>query len=86
VLTLAGKLAVLPDELDKILVGVVVLSMALTPYLSSLGDYVADWIERQERKRGAPAGLINTDLGGGFEAENFKDAVVIWYDGVFLNL
>ena len=40
VLTLADKLHVLPDKLAKILVGVVVLSMALTPYLSNLGDKV----------------------------------------------
>jgi len=42
VLTLADKLDVLPDELAKILVGVVVLSMALTPYLAKLGEVVAD--------------------------------------------
>ena len=48
VLTLAGKLEVLPDQLAKILVGVVVLSMALTPYLSMLGDKAADFIDSLE--------------------------------------
>lgn len=49
VLTLADKLHVLPDKLAKILVGVVVLSMALTPYLSNLGDKIANWLEEGER-------------------------------------
>ena len=40
ILTLADKLHVIPDQLAKILVGVVVISMALTPYLSLLGDKV----------------------------------------------
>lgn len=50
VLTLADKLHVLPDKLAKILVGVVVLSMALTPYLSNLGDIIANEIEKYEAK------------------------------------
>ena len=39
-LTLADRLRVIPDQLAKILVGVVVMSMALTPVLSYLGDKV----------------------------------------------
>ncbi len=50
VLTLADKLHVLPDKLAKILVGVVVISMALTPYLSNLGDEITKWIEEKEEK------------------------------------
>lgn len=50
VLTLADKLGVLPDLLAKILVGVVVISMALTPTLSSFGDKIAGYIDQQERK------------------------------------
>lgn len=42
VLSLSQRLGVLPDELNRLLIGVVVLSMALTPALSSLGDAVAD--------------------------------------------
>jgi len=45
-LTLADRLHVIPDQLAKILVGVVVISMALTPTLSSLGDKV-----REKRRR-----------------------------------
>ena len=50
VLTLADKLEVLPHQLAKILVGVVVLSMALTPYLSMLGDKAAEFIDSFEGK------------------------------------
>ena len=51
VLTLADKLEVIPGPLAKILVGVVVLSMAITPYLSNLGDKLASLIEEWERKQ-----------------------------------
>jgi voltage-gated potassium channel Kch len=51
VLTLADKLHVLPDQLAKVLVGVVVISMALTPYLSALGDKAAEYVESLERKQ-----------------------------------
>lgn len=50
VLTLADKLEVLPGALAKVLVGVVVLSMAITPYLSELGDKAADYLAAIERK------------------------------------
>lgn len=50
VLTLADKLNVLPEQLAKVLVGVVVISMALTPYLSNLGDYAAEFVESFEKK------------------------------------
>lgn len=49
VLTLADKLEVLPGSLAKVLVGVVVLSMAITPYLSQLGDSAADYLATIER-------------------------------------
>ena len=42
VLSLSQRLGVLPEELNKLLIGVVVLSMALTPALSSLGDLASD--------------------------------------------
>jgi Kef-type K+ transport system membrane component KefB len=51
VLTLADKLQVLPDVLAKLLVGVVVISMAITPYLGMLGDKIAGYFEREERKQ-----------------------------------
>ena len=51
VLTLADKLHVLPDQLAKVLVGVVVISMALTPYLSALGDKAAEAVDSWERKQ-----------------------------------
>ncbi|KAJ1408998.1 Sodium/hydrogen exchanger family-domain-containing protein [Ochromonadaceae sp. CCMP2298] len=57
VLTLADKLNVLPDQLAKMLVGVVVLSMALTPYLSMLGDKVAEVIQEQDDKEAIEVAL-----------------------------
>ena len=41
-LSLAKELKVLPDELNRLLIIVVVLSMALTPFLAELGKSVAD--------------------------------------------
>jgi Kef-type K+ transport system membrane component KefB/voltage-gated potassium channel Kch len=49
VLTLADKLEVIPDKLAKVLVGVVVLSMAITPYLSQLGDAVGAYLQKEDR-------------------------------------
>jgi Kef-type K+ transport system membrane component KefB len=56
VLTLADKLDVLPDLLAKILVGVVI-SMALTPTLSSIADKIAGYIDQQERKNSLDVAL-----------------------------
>ena len=63
VLTLADKLDVIPDQLAKILVGVVVLSMALTPYLSILGDQLAVLIQDYENKQAYQNALLNSELG-----------------------
>ena len=65
VLTLADKLNVLPDQLAKMLVGVVVLSMALTPYLAKLGDKLALAIQEYERDEAYKAAL---ERGTGFFA------------------
>lgn len=40
-LSLARELKVLPDELNRLLIIVVVLSMALTPALADLGEFMA---------------------------------------------
>ncbi|CAI0448615.1 unnamed protein product [Linum tenue] len=45
VFSLANRLGVLPLELNKLLIIVVVLSMALTPWLNDLGRRAADFIE-----------------------------------------
>ena len=50
VLTLADRLAVIPDKLAKVLVGVVVLSMALTPTLGTIGEKLAEYFEEREKK------------------------------------
>lgn len=63
VLTLADKLRVIPDQLAKILVGVVVLSMALTPYLSILGDQLAVFIQDYENKQAYQNALLNSEIG-----------------------
>jgi Kef-type K+ transport system membrane component KefB len=41
-LALANQLNILPAELNKLLIMVVVLSMALTPLLADIGKYIAD--------------------------------------------
>ena len=41
-LSLASELKVLPQELNRLLIIVVVISMALTPGLASVGKYLAD--------------------------------------------
>lgn len=42
----------LPDELNRLLIGVVVLSMALTPALSSLGDFAAEQLTALAQRNG----------------------------------
>ena len=62
VLTLADKLKVLPDILAKLLVGVVVISMAITPYLGMLADKVAGYVEKEERKLAIDTAIEQGDL------------------------
>jgi Kef-type K+ transport system membrane component KefB len=45
VFSLANRLGVLPLELNRLLIIVVVLSMALTPFLNELGRNAAEYIE-----------------------------------------
>jgi Kef-type K+ transport system membrane component KefB/voltage-gated potassium channel Kch len=71
VLTLADKLNVLPDQLAKMLVGVVVLSMALTPYLSMLGDKVAEVIQEQDNKETFQNALAS---GTAMSASSIRDS------------
>ncbi|CAN0336061.1 unnamed protein product, partial [Laminaria digitata] len=52
VLSLSQRLGVLPDELNRLLIGVVVLSMALTPALSSLGDLASDKLTAMALSKG----------------------------------
>ena len=47
-LSLAAELKVLPEELNKLLIIVVVISMALTPGLASVGKYLADKYPEEE--------------------------------------
>ena len=50
-LSLASDLKVLPEELNKLLIIVVVISMALTPGLSSLGKYLADRVAEDDKSQ-----------------------------------
>lgn len=50
-LSLARDLKVLPEELNKLLIIVVVISMALTPGLSSLGKYLADRVVEDDKSQ-----------------------------------
>ena len=47
-LALAASLQVLPEDLNRLLIIVVVLSMAVTPALAAAGKAVADWTEAGE--------------------------------------
>ena len=51
-LSLAKELKVLPDELNRLLIIVVVLSMALTPALAEFGSYMADQATEADAKSG----------------------------------
>jgi len=63
-LQLAKELNVLPDELNRLLIIVVVLSMALTPGLVEVGRRVGDHYDEQERQATAAASLAE-GFGGG---------------------
>lgn len=51
-LSLAAELKVLPEELNKLLIIVVVISMALTPGLASIGKKLADKYDEHDEQSG----------------------------------
>ncbi len=51
-LSLAAELKVLPEELNKLLIIVVVISMALTPGLASIGKKLADKYDEEDEQSG----------------------------------
>ncbi|KAJ0680894.1 putative regulator of K+ conductance, cation/H+ exchanger, NAD(P)-binding domain superfamily [Helianthus annuus] len=61
VFSLANRLGVLPLELNKLLIIVVVLSMALTPLLNDLGRKAADFIGENVDEEDKPAEVVNFD-------------------------
>ncbi|WPT13597.1 K(+) efflux antiporter 3 [Picochlorum sp. SENEW3] len=65
-LALASQLKVLPEELNKLLIIVVVLSMAVTPLLSEAGSFVAKFVESQA-----------DDVSKGTEGFNIEDPVLV---------
>lgn len=69
-LALARELKVLPEDLNKLLIMVVILSMALTPLLNEVGRFTADWIEN-----GSPGQGRSSALEGG--SAPTEDPVVI---------
>lgn len=66
-LALAAQLNVLPEQLNKLLIIVVVLSMALTPLLTEAGKRVADIISAQDGEA----------LSRGTEGFNIEEPVLI---------
>ena len=60
VFSLANQLGVLPTELNKLLIIVVVASMALTPALAEAGKLAAEAIERWEQSGGEAAAELAT--------------------------
>jgi monovalent cation:proton antiporter-2 (CPA2) family protein len=76
VLTLAQRLEVLPPVLNRLLVGVVVLSMALTPVLADVGDRIGRWLEDTEEKDGrvtVASGSVDVDS----ESEGDPEPILI---------
>lgn len=59
VFSLANRLGVLPLELNKLLIIVVVLSMALTPFLNEVGRKAADFIEEKMAAQDKAAEMVN---------------------------
>ncbi|CAI5473902.1 unnamed protein product [Closterium sp. Yama58-4] len=64
VFALANQLGVLPLELNRLLIIVVVLSMALTPFLDALGRRAAEYIEDNIEARDSAATAV-AGVGGG---------------------
>ncbi|KAG5189905.1 Sodium/hydrogen exchanger family-domain-containing protein [Tribonema minus] len=77
VLTLAQKLNVLPLALDKLLVGTVVLSMALTPVLAAAGDKLGDYFDTQAGHSAPGAGFDDETLASPIGPFEGQDLVVI---------
>ncbi|XP_059653131.1 K(+) efflux antiporter 3, chloroplastic [Cornus florida] len=61
VFSLANRLGVLPLELNKLLIIVVVLSMALTPLLNDVGRKAADFIGEKYDEDDKTADMVNFD-------------------------
>ena len=66
-LALAAQLKVLPEELNKLLIIVVVLSMAATPVLAEAGRFVGKLVENND----------NGSVAKGTEGFNIEDPVLI---------
>lgn len=62
VFSLANRLGVLPLELNKLLIIVVVLSMALTPTLNEVGRRAADFLDEKMDADDKPAEMVNFDV------------------------
>ncbi|KAK9286202.1 hypothetical protein L1049_014586 [Liquidambar formosana] len=61
VFSLANRLGVLPLELNKLLIIVVVLSMALTPLLNEVGRRASDFIDEKIDAEDKAAEMVNFD-------------------------
>ncbi|KAK9110808.1 hypothetical protein Sjap_018868 [Stephania japonica] len=61
VFSLANRLGVLPLELNKLLIIVVVLSMALTPLLNEIGKKAAETVDAKLDEKDKTAEMINYD-------------------------
>ncbi|XXG63986.1 hypothetical protein AAC387_Pa05g2056 [Persea americana] len=61
VFSLANRLGVLPLELNKLLIIVVVLSMALTPFLNEVGRRAAEVIDKKFQAKEKVAEMVNFD-------------------------
>ncbi|KAI8532513.1 hypothetical protein RHMOL_Rhmol11G0219800 [Rhododendron molle] len=77
VFSLANRLGVLPLELNKLLIIVVVLSMALTPFLNDFGRTAADFIGEK---------FDLEEVGRAMFVNNFQNPADVVYFASFKNL
>lgn len=77
-LSLARDLKVLPEELNKLLIIVVVITMALTPGLAALGKYLADKVTEIDQpgsgEESPPVPMLSPHLAGLCDGESKWDS------------
>ncbi|PON75876.1 Glutathione-regulated potassium-efflux system protein KefB [Parasponia andersonii] len=69
VFSLANSLGVLPLELNKLLIIVVVLSMALTPALNEAGRRAAEIIDEKFNEEDVLANFLSTPMAAGIDSD-----------------
>lgn len=77
IFSLANQLGVLPTELNKLLIIVVVLSMALTPALAEAGKLAYEAVERWEREQAGPGAGARSEKAREEEEGGLADGITL---------